>query len=247
MIPWLEPDTPFPDPSQALAPPHEAAGLLAIGADLSPARLLQAYAQGIFPWFGPGQPILWWSTNPRMVLQVSQFRLHSSLGKTLRRFLRTPGCEIRFDHDFAQTIAHCARVPRAGQSGTWILPAMQEAYQELHRLGFAHSVETWRNGRMVGGLYCIGLGHAVFGESMFALESDASKIALAALVAWCRTQRIEYIDCQQQTPHLAFMGAAAMERAPFLQWLDAARQHPCPPWHYDPLYWGTLGLAPEPL
>ncbi len=200
---------------------------------------------GIFPWFGPGQPILWWSTNPRMVLAVEHFRLHHSLRKTLRRFIRSPGCQVRFDHDFAQTIAHCANARRSGQSGTWILPSMQQAYGELHRMGLAHSVETWDGGRMIGGLYCVCLGKAVFGESMFCHASDASKIALAALVAWCKHHGVQYIDCQQQTQHLAFMGGTAMERSDFLQWLDAVRQQASPAWNFKPLYWAALGLAPD--
>jgi len=225
---------------QAWRMDSDAPGLLAAGGDLETATLCAAYAQGIFPWFGPDQPILWWSPDPRMVLEPIRFRLHRSLRKTLRRFENTPRCEIRFDSAFDQVIEACAHSPRRGQNGTWIVPQMIQAYQTLHRAGYAHSVETWVDGQLVGGLYCVALGKAVFGESMFARTTDASKIALAALVAFCRHHGIDLIDCQQNTHHLASLGAHEIPREEFLHQITQARQQTPPDWRFDPLYWRDL-------
>ena len=158
---WLEPDAPFPPVDQALGEDSGAPGLLAAGDQLDAARLRSAYAQGIFPWFSPGQPVLWWSPDPRMVLKVADFKLHRSLKKTLRQFLQSPGCEIRFDSAFGAVIQKCAQAPREGQNGTWIVPAMVQAYCDLHAQGLAHSVETWIDGELVAGLYCVSIGKAV--------------------------------------------------------------------------------------
>jgi leucyl/phenylalanyl-tRNA---protein transferase len=227
---WLEPDQPFPQVSQAWGQYDPAPGLLAAGADLSPQRLCDAYRQGIFPWYSAGQPILWWSPDPRMVLRVQDFKLHRSLRKALQRFLDTPGCEIRIDHDFAAVIAACANAPRDGQSGTWIVPEMQAAYTALHQAGHAHSIEAWQDAQLVGGLYCTVVGRAVFGESMFARVTDASKIALCALVALCRAQGISFIDCQQNTDHLASLGAAQWPRDEFCAAVAQAAQEKLPAW-----------------
>lgn len=234
----------FPDPSTALGADSEAPGLLAVGGDLTPERLIEAYRQGIFPWFGEGQPILWWSPDPRMVLQVDRFRLHTSLRKTLRRHLATPGCEVRVNHDPAAVIRACASTPREGQGGTWIVPAMQQAYAELARRGVVQSVETWVNGVCVGGLYGLRLRSMFFGESMFAHATDASKIALAYLVCLCRRDRLPWIDCQQNTRHLASLGAAEVSGNAFREHL---RQHagegpvqPAQPWTYDAAAWEFL-------
>ncbi|MCZ8251481.1 MAG: leucyl/phenylalanyl-tRNA--protein transferase [Hylemonella sp.] len=243
-LPWLEPGEDFPPVEQAWGPGSDAPGLLAAGGSLDADTLCRAYAHGIFPWFSPGQPILWWSTDPRMVLKVDAFRLHRSLRKTLQKFLITPGCEIRFDSAFEDVIKACAGSPRPGQDGTWIVPAMVQAYLALHRAGHAHSVETWVDGQLVGGLYCVSLGQAVYGESMFARASDASKIALAALVAFCRAQGITLIDCQQNTSHLATLGAREIPRVDFLRHIDAARQLPRPRWQFLPLYWQQLLKPP---
>jgi leucyl/phenylalanyl-tRNA--protein transferase len=244
-LPWLLDDTPFPPTAQALGPESGAPGLLAAGADLSPPRLLAAYRQGIFPWYSAGQPVLWWSTDPRMVLRAGEFKLSRSLRKVLLRFLRTPGCEIRFDHDFGAVINACAGSLREAQSGTWILPEMVQAYTALHRQGHAHSVETWIGGDLVGGLYGINLGRMFFGESMFSRQSDASKIALAALVAFCRGQGIGLIDCQQETNHLASLGAGPIQRADFEAHLKATVDEPRPAhWAYDADCWVHLGLNP---
>jgi leucyl/phenylalanyl-tRNA---protein transferase len=239
-LPWLAPGMLFPPAQQAWGPGSDAPGLLAIGADLTPTTLQSAYSNGIFPWFSEGQPILWWSPDPRMVLQVAQFRLHRSLRKTLVRFISDSRCEIRIDSAFAQVIESCARTPRKGANGTWIVPAMVQAYNSLHIEGCAHSVETWVNGELVGGLYCVSLGKAVFGESMFSHASDASKIALAALVAWCRANVIDMIDCQQNTSHLASVGAAEMPREAFISQVRAAQAKPRADWRFAPIYWEHL-------
>ena len=210
---WLEPGQAFPPLEQALGPDSFAPGLLAAGGDLSVPSLRRAYSQAIFPWFSDNQPILWWSPDPRMVLQVARFRLHRSLRKVLQRFVDdAPRCEVRMDTAFEQVIRHCAGREREGQNGTWILPDMVDAYCALHRAGLAHSVETWVDGQLLGGLYCVALGRAVFGESMFSLATDSSKIALAALVCFCRAHGIAMVDCQQNTRHLASLGAAEMPR-----------------------------------
>lgn len=239
-LPWLDPDDPLPPPACARGPDDPAAGLLAAGGALAVRNLCAAYAQGCFPWYGAGQPILWWSPDPRMVLPVSGFRLHRSLRKTLQAFRSAAQCEIRVDSDFRRVISACARQPRPGQAGTWIVPEMLDAYTRLHAAGHAHSVETWVGGRLVGGLYCVALGQAVFGESMFAQASDASKIALAALVGLCRHHGVAMIDCQQSTAHLASLGAREIPRAAFLHQIEQARARPAPQWAFDPVYWNAL-------
>ena len=241
MIPWLEPDTPFPDTALALGPETDAPGLLAAGADLTPGRLEAAYRRGIFPWFSQGQPVLWWSTDPRMVLPVNEFKVHRSFRKALNKFLRSPGCEVRIDSAFEQVAAACADTPRDGQAGTWILPDMQAVYSQWHRLGRVHSFETWMDGELVGGLYGVNIGRMFFGESMFAWRTDASKIALAALVCFCRANGIELIDCQQQTRHLASLGARPISRGDFEAHLrGVVDQSPPSVWAYDDVFWSQL-------
>ncbi|MDX9994626.1 MAG: leucyl/phenylalanyl-tRNA--protein transferase [Rhodocyclaceae bacterium] len=209
MIPWLPPEPVFPPPSTALSNPN---GLLAVGGDLSPQRLVAAYRRGIFPWFSPGEPILWWSPDPRMVLFPDEIRITRSLAKTLRN----ADYEVRLDSAFDQVIAACATTQRDGQNGTWITPEMQAAYRTLHTLGHAHSVETWHAGRLVGGLYGIALGQAFFGESMFSHRTDASKIALAHLCRFLAARGFGIIDCQMETEHLASLGARPIARDDFL-------------------------------
>lgn len=209
-ITWLSPhDAPewFPPLEQAL---DEPAGLLAAGGDLSPARLLAAYERGIFPWYSPGQPVLWWSPDPRAVLFPEEFRCTRSLAKSRRN----GGFTVQVDADFAAVIDSCA-APRPHSLGTWITSEMREAYIELHRLGFAHSIESWRNGALAGGLYGVRLGGVFFGESMFARERDASKVALASLVDLCRTHAIAVIDCQLPSQHLESLGARTIPRVEF--------------------------------
>jgi leucyl/phenylalanyl-tRNA---protein transferase len=239
-FPWLELTAPFPPLSQACGPDSEAPGLLATGGQLDIKTLLGAYSQGIFPWFNIGQPILWWSPDPRMVLDVNSFRLHRSLRKTLQAFSSSPFCEIRFDSDFRAIIQSCASSPRNGHQGTWIVPAMVDAYIDMHNAGYAHSVETWIRGQLVGGLYCVSFGTAIFGESMFTRIPDASKIALAALVCFCRHHHIDWIDCQQNTHHLASLGAREIARADFIDIVGKAARRQGPPWHFDPLYWNEI-------
>jgi leucyl/phenylalanyl-tRNA--protein transferase len=203
-------------------------------------NLCAAYAQGTFPWYGPGQPILWWAPDPRMVLPISEFRLHRSLRRTLQAFRAHPDCEIRVDSAFHDVITACATQKRDGQGGTWIVPEMVTAYTDLHASGHAHSIETWVNGKLVGGLYCVALGRAVFGESMFAHATDASKIALSALVCLSRLHNIPMIDCPQNTHHLASLGGREIARAQFLTHIESARYEPAPPWKFEPVYWNEL-------
>lgn len=197
-------DQTFPPLERALQEPN---GLLAVGGELSVERLLQGYALGIFPWFSEGDPILWWSPDPRMVLFPDELKISKSLQKRLKH------AEVRVDSDFRAVMQACAEAPRAGQNGTWILPEMIEAYCELHRLGHAHSVEVWQENELVGGLYGVGLGGVFFGESMFHRATDASKIALVHLA------RLGYgmIDCQMHTPHLASLGAREITRREFAE------------------------------
>jgi len=197
-----------------------------------------------FPWFSPGQPILWWNTDPRMVLFTAEFRLHRSLRKTLVKFAQDSSCEVRIDSAFDEVIHACASSLRHGQSGTWIVPEMLAAYLALHRAGYAHSVETWVDGRLAGGVYCVAIGQAVFGESMFTRSPDASKIALAALVAFCRRHRVEVVDCQQNTAHLASLGAREVPRAQFVEGVQACARQTGPSWQFDPVYWREL-LPPK--
>ena len=237
MISWLDVDSPFPDVSKALAQP---AGLLAAGADLSPQRLLNAYRHGIFPWFSEGQPILWWSTDPRMVLYTDRFVMSDSLKKTLRKIERsrhTDGhWEVRFDSAFRDVMRACAG-PRKDDVGTWISKDIVDGYCGLHRAGYAHSSEVWLDGKLVGGAYGVSIGQMFYGESMFARVSDASKVALAYLVHFLRLHGVQMIDCQQETPHLASLGAVPISRNDFLTHLRSAVDAPqISFWHpLDPL------------
>lgn len=222
-IVWLDEDRPsFPPLEQTLTADSGAPGLLAAGGALSVAHLREAYRRGVFPWFSEGQPILWWSPDPRMVLQVEEFRLSRSLRKTVQRFSTDPGCEIRVDTAFQQVIESCSRTPRPGQDGTWIVSEMVEAYAAWHAQGEVHSFETWIDGELVGGLYGVCLGRMFYGESMFSRRTDASKIALAALVAFCRHHDIGMIDCQQRTGHLASLGGREIPRSQFIRHVEAA-------------------------
>jgi leucyl/phenylalanyl-tRNA---protein transferase len=246
MIPWLEPTSPFPDVSEALT--TDAPGLLAAGADLSPQRLLLAYQNGIFPWFSEGQPILWWSTDPRMVLYTESFKISNSLKKTLRRVerSRTGQCseggawEIRFDSAFETVMRACA-APRRDGPGTWISEDIIDGYTGLHAMGYAHSAEAWLNGELVGGAYGVCIGRMFYGESMFARAPDASKVALAYLVAFLRSQGVRMIDCQQETGHLASLGAAPIARSAFLAHLAKAIREPAiPRWEVVPPLGSTV-------
>ncbi len=239
-LPWLAPGEAFPAATQAWGRCTPAPGLLAGGGSLDAATLQRAYSAGIFPWFSLGEPPLWWSPDPRMVLRPEDFRLHPSLRKTLRKFRADPRCEIRMDSAFSQVIRACSVRQRRGQSGTWIVPEMVLAYEALHAAGMAHSVETWVGGELVGGLYAVAIGRAVYGESMFAHASDASKLALAALVGFCRANHIGLIDCQQNTAHLASLGAAEMPRSSFLAAVRTATRQPAPDWRLTDTCWAQL-------
>ena len=210
MIPWLGDALVFPAVERALREPK---GLLCAGGDLSAERLLAAYRQGIFPWFSAGDPILWWSPDPRMVLFPEEFRI----ARSLRRTLRSRRFEVRLDSAFAEVIRACAETPRAGQPGTWITREMQDAYCRLFELGFAHSVESWEDGRLVGGLYGIAIGRMYYGESMFSRVSNASKVAAAHLARFLTAKGFGMIDCQMHTAHLASLGAREIPRAEFLR------------------------------
>jgi len=234
MIAWLDPQDPFPPVERALGPATEAPGLLAASRDLSPQRLLLAYRQGIFPWYSVGQPVLWWSTDPRMVLAPQALRISTTFRKTLRRVLRDPDWEIRVDDDFLAVMRACALTPREGQDGTWITQEIITAYGALHGSGMAHSVEAWYRGERVGGLYGVALGRMFYGESMFAHRTDASKIALAALCAFLGNHGVPMIDCQQETDHLASLGARPISRAEFLAHVRTASAQPAiTPWRFD--------------
>ena len=211
MISWLRPGDDFPPLTRALREPN---GLLAAGGDLSTQTLVKAYRQGIFPWFGDDDPILWWSPDPRMVLFPAELHVARSMRKTLR----TSAFEVTADRDFAQVITGC-REPRSGQPGTWITEQMVAAYLELHRAGYAHSIEVWRDGKLAGGLYGVAIGRAFFGESMFTRVSDASKCALIALTRQLHAWGFGIIDCQMRTQHLSTLGAREIRRADFAQQL----------------------------
>ena len=239
-LPTLAPGQAFPAVDEAWGPESAAPGLLAAGGRLDVDTLKRAYCNTIFPWFSEGQAILWWSPDPRMTLDVNNFRAHRSLRQAVQKFVTSPVCEVRFDTAFGEVIHACARNLRNGQRGTWIVPDMVQAYIKLHEAGFAHSVETWIDGQLVGGLYCVALGKAVFGESMFTRVPNASKIALAALVSFCKSNSIAMIDCQQKTRHLASLGAAEIPRADFLARTRAATLERSPLWEYDTLYLKNL-------
>jgi leucyl/phenylalanyl-tRNA--protein transferase len=210
-------------PDEIVFPPVEYAmesGLLAIGGDLSPARLLAAYREGIFPWYSSGEPILWWSPDPRFVLFPHE--LHVS--RSMRRLLKKGSFRISFDECFRGVIAACGQ-SRPGQDGTWITSAMQEAYITLHEMGYAHSVEVWHEGTLVGGLYGVSLGRSFFGESMFSTMANASKAALITLVSRLQGLGFDLIDCQVESPHLASLGARAVSRRDFCALLKESLRH----------------------
>jgi leucyl/phenylalanyl-tRNA--protein transferase len=210
MIPWLGNTDGFPPLELALREPN---GLLCAGGDLTPQRIVRAYVNGIFPWYSPGEPILWWSPDPRMVLFPAEFRISHSLRKTLRK----GRYQIRLDTRFEAVIEACAETSRPDQAGTWIVPEIQAAYLRLHELGYAHSVETWIDGKLAGGLYGIAIGKMFYGESMFTHVTDASKIAVAHLARFLGERGFGMIDCQMNTSHLASLGAREISREDFIR------------------------------
>ncbi len=219
MIPWLEIDTPFPPLEKALVEPN---GLLAAGGDLSPERLLTAYGAGIFPWFNEGEPILWWSPDPRMVLFPDKLKISRSLAKRLKK----TDYEVRFDTSFREVMLACAGIGRPKQNGTWITRTIIDSYCKLHELGFAHSAETWIDGKLAGGLYGVAIGKMFYGESMFHHVTDASKIAFVHLVQHLQQQGFGMIDCQMKTAHLASLGAHELSRSDFLLMLKDLVNYP---------------------
>ncbi len=226
---WLKPEDPpeaFPTPEQALTYPN---GLLAAGGDLSPARLRAAYARGLFPWFNPGEPILWWCPDPRCVFRTDA--LHVS--RSLKRRLDQTDYSVTLDRAFAEVVRGCA-APRSGQRGTWLVPQMRAAYQKLHEQGDAHSIEVWREGRLIGGLYGVALGRMFFGESMFSREPEASKLALIWLCRQLHAWGFELMDAQVSSPHLYSLGAVDLPRTEFLFRLKqaTARAAPPTPWRF---------------
>lgn len=227
MIPWLSPfNTDFPDIEQALKDPN---GLLAAGGDLSPARLIQAYRHGIFPWYSEEEPILWWSPNPRCVLLPEALHISRSMQKHLRK----AGWQLSFDEAFSDVIALCAQTRQ--HSGTWISPDIEAAYQQLHQQGIAHSVEVWdANDRLIGGLYGLGIGQLFFGESMFSLTTNASKAAFIGLTLQLQRWGFPLIDCQVYNPHLATLGASEIPRAEFREYIKLYIDSPShPAWVFD--------------
>ena len=222
-------------PDITLFPPAEEAeadGLLAVGGDLTKERLLAAYRQGIFPWYEFGQPILWWCPDPRLVLFPKELKI----SRSLRKVLRKKNFKISFDSAFGNVIKACADVRTEQGKGTWIIPEMQKAYTELHKEGYAHSVESWLNGKLVGGLYGISLGQCFFGESMFSTVNDSSKVALVSLAEFSRQVGIKIIDCQMTTQHLLSLGAQEIDRKSFLRKLNQYLEKPDikGPWYGRP-------------
>ncbi len=223
---WIAAHEPLPSALTAMLEPN---GLVAAGSDLSADRLVEAYQNGIFPWYSDGQPVLWWSPDPRMVLYVDEFAPAKTLEKKMRQMLRPGRWAISMDRDFARVMRECA-MPRPGQDGTWITEEIISSYVELHRRDLAHSVEVWDAGDLIGGLYGVSIGKMFFGESMFARRSDASKMALSVLMKALLAHGFHMVDCQQETAHLASMGGRAIERTKFLETVKYQVRFPAPDW-----------------
>lgn len=232
-LPWLRADDPFLDPRTCSDNVPEVPGLIAASESLTVDQLKRAYPQGIFPWYSPGQPVLWWSPNPRMVLIPQNFKVSASLKKFIREFIHNPEYEIRVDDDFHETILSCATQQRPNQQGTWITHAIIQAYTALHQEHLAHSVEVFYKKQRIGGLYAVNIGRMIYGESMFSRQTNASKIALAALCAFCHAQDIRMIDCQQETSHLKSLGAKPIHRNDFLDYIEHATSLEAPVWIFN--------------
>ena len=219
-IAWLGPHDPFPNPLLEADPDPSVPGLIAVSEQIYPGQLARAYQQGIFPWYSDNQPVLWWSPDPRMVLKPKDFKCSESLRKIIRLFCQDAHSQIAVDADFGAVIRSCATSARKDQDGTWITHEIMDAYTALHEQGNAHSIAVMENGQLMGGLYCVSFGAMVFGESMFSRKTNTSKIALAALSAWCLENGVHMIDCQQETAHLHSLGAAPIPRQIFLEQLQ---------------------------
>ena len=239
MIPFLGPSDPFPSVEQALDNPE---GLLAAGGTLTTKRLLDAYRAGIFPWFNEGDPILWWSPDPRTILRPKKLHVSHSLRKRLRK----AAYFVTLDRAFVRVLDGCA-APRAGDSGTWLSPAMRRAYTALHNAGFAHSIEVWMDGELAGGIYGVGIGRVLFGESMFARRTDASKIGIVVLAEQLDRWGFPFVDCQLETSHLMSLGAEHMPRRRFVAEITRLVNEPPPRWVLDEDLAGTAVHAPRTL
>ena len=216
-IRWLGLDDAFPNPFNEEDPDPSIPGLIAISKKIYPGQLSAAYQLGIFPWYSDNQPVLWWSPDPRMVLKPQNFKCSDSLKKSIRYFCNDSHSQIVVDSDFGAVVRACATSKRKEQDGTWITHEIMEAYTQLHEQGHAHSIAVIEQNQLIGGLYCVSFGGMVFGESMFSRQTDASKLALAALCAWCQQHQVAMIDCQQETQHLSSLGAAPISREAFLR------------------------------
>ena len=234
-ITWLGPHDSFPNPLLTPDPDPSVPGLIAVSERIYPDQLLQAYQLGIFPWYSDEQPVLWWSPDPRMVLKPGHFKCSESLRKNIRLFCQDTHSHLLVDADFGAVIRACATSSRKDQDGTWITHEIMDAYTTIHEQGHAHSIALVEQGELVGGLYCVALGGMVFGESMFSRKPNASKIALAALSAWCIQNEVAMIDCQQETTHLSSLGAAPISRAVFLGQLQISlnQTNIDKPWTFD--------------
>lgn len=221
-IHWLGSNDPFPNPFNEADPDLSVPGLIAVSEKIYPGQLAAAYQLGIFPWYSDNQPVLWWSPDPRMVLKPAAFKCSDSLKKSIRNFCSDPERQIVVDSDFGSVVRACATSKRKDQDGTWITHDIMEAYTQLHKKGHAHSIAVMERNQLIGGLYCVSFGGMVFGESMFSRQTDASKLALAALCAWCMQQNVAMIDCQQETKHLSSLGGAPIPRQEFLEQLHIA-------------------------
>lgn len=221
-IQWLGPLDPFPSPLTEVDPDPTVPGLMAVSERIYPGQLARAYQSGIFPWYSDNQPVLWWSPDPRMVLNPDNFKCSESLKKHIRHFCQEAQSEILVDADFSAVVRACATSKRKDQDGTWITHEIMDAYTTLYEQGHAHSIAVTDAGQLIGGLYCVSFGAMVFGESMFSYESNASKLALAALSAWCLRNEIKLIDCQQETAHLRSLGASPIPRTQFLEDLQSS-------------------------
>ncbi|MBU3575518.1 leucyl/phenylalanyl-tRNA--protein transferase [Polynucleobacter sp. UK-Mo-2m-Kol15] len=234
-INWLGSQDEFPNPIEYPDPDPSVPGLIAVSDRIYPGQLARAYQMGIFPWYSDNQPVLWWSPNPRMVLKPKDFKCHDSLKKSIRHFLTAEQKNIYVDEDFGAVVRSCATARRKNQDGTWITHEIMDAYTNLYEQGHAHSIAIKEDERIIGGLYCVSFGGMIFGESMFSHQTGASKIALAALAAWCQQHQVEMIDCQQETAHLDSLGGAPIPRHEFLTHLQIALKQSNIeiPWKFD--------------
>lgn len=221
-IHWLGLGEAFPNPLYTPDPDPSVPGLIAVSEKIYPGQLAAAYQLGIFPWYSDNQPVLWWSPDPRMILKPHNFKCSDSLKKTIRHFCNEPSSQVQVDADFGAVVRACATNKRKNQDGTWITHEIMDAYTQLHDQGHAHSIAILEQNQLVGGLYCVSFGGMVFGESMFSRQTNASKLALAALVAWCGQHQVAMIDCQQETAHLSSLGATPISRQEFLEQLQTS-------------------------